>query len=116
MDINTWCSSSYVKKSYDRINISVNKFVSGSGSKRPRWRVLWRKITREKKRIFDCSSSSCTRVHEPYDPLTYSQNFDDQGFIWEDPDNVSRSFSARFAVPSRVFEKSGGFQPVYHEY
>lgn len=67
---------------------------------------------REKKRIFDCSSSSCTLVHEPYDPLTYSQNFDDQGLMWADPDNVSRSFSARFAVPSRVFEKSSGFQLV----
>ena len=58
----------------------------------------------EKRKIFDCSSS--TRVHVSYDPSTYAQNFD-QGLISADPDDLSRSFSARFAVPLRVFEKSG---------
>ncbi|KAL5756146.1 hypothetical protein ACOSP7_020564 [Xanthoceras sorbifolium] len=109
MELDSWCSSgnqsfcccqNYVKY---RI-LSLNGLVTGS--KIPRWRLLWRKIMREKKRIFDCSSSTSTAsVHVPYDPYTYSQNFD-QGFMWADPDNVSRSFSARFAVPSRVFEKS----------
>ncbi|KAF8025562.1 hypothetical protein BT93_F2411 [Corymbia citriodora subsp. variegata] len=37
----------------------------------------------------------------PYDPFTYAQNFD-QGQTWADPDNLSRTFSARFAVPSRI--------------
>ncbi|XVF26733.1 hypothetical protein REPUB_Repub14bG0043800 [Reevesia pubescens] len=59
---------------------------------------------REKKKIFDCSSS--TRVHVSYDAYTYAQNFD-QGLMSANPDDLSRSFSARFAVPSRVFEKSG---------
>lgn len=61
---------------------------------------------REKKKIFDCSSSACSRrMHFSYDPYTYSQNFD-QGSMWSDPDNMSRSFSARFAVSSRIFEKT----------
>ncbi|TXG69093.1 hypothetical protein EZV62_004028 [Acer yangbiense] len=113
MELGSWCSSgnqsfcwcqNYVKAGYDQM-LSLNELVTGSNI--PGWRLLWRKIKREKKRIFNCSSStsSTTRVHVPYDPYTYSQNFD-QGFIWADPDNVSRSFSARFAVPSRVFEKN----------
>lgn len=66
------------------------------------WTHLWRKIKKEKKRIFDCSSS----MRFSYDPCTYAKNFD-QGLTWADPDDLSRSFSARFAVPSRVFEKDG---------
>ena len=39
-----------------------------------------------------------------YDHCSYLQNFDD-GSI--DPDNLSRSFSARFAAPtSKIFEKN----------
>lgn len=41
--------------------------------KMPSWKVLWRKIKREKKKRLLCSSS----VHVPYDLETYSQNFDD---------------------------------------
>lgn len=41
-----------------------------------------------------------------YDPHSYSQNFDEQGSIFADDDELSRSFSARFAVPSRIFPKN----------
>lgn len=41
-------------------------------------------------------------VQIPYDVYTYSQNFD-QGFARDEPDNLSRSFSVRFADPSRIF-------------
>ncbi|KAL2243350.1 UNVERIFIED_CONTAM: hypothetical protein Sindi_0453000 [Sesamum indicum] len=34
-----------------------------------------------------------------------NENFD-QGSIWADPDDLSRSFSARFAVPSTIFDKN----------
>lgn len=34
-----------------------------------------------------------------YDPCEYAQNFD-QGLMLNDYDDLSRSFSARFAVPS----------------
>ncbi|KAG4978959.1 hypothetical protein HKD37_13G038663 [Glycine soja] len=67
----------------------------------PSWRMFWRKIKREKTRLF---SSSPAVLHVQYDPSSYSQNFDDGYSI--DPDNLSRSFSARFAVPSKIFDKS----------
>ncbi|XAR50626.1 hypothetical protein NMG60_11004995 [Bertholletia excelsa] len=72
-----------------------------TGPKVPMWRLLWRRIKKEKKRIFDCSTS--VTVQFTYDPYTYAQNFDD-GAPWKDPEDLSRSFSARFAVPSRIFE------------
>ncbi|XVF86595.1 hypothetical protein PTKIN_Ptkin18bG0055100 [Pterospermum kingtungense] len=111
MEVSKWCSSDiqelrwsqgYVKSQYDRM-LSMNVLVT-TRSKLPLWRLLWRKLMREKKKIFDCSSS--TRVCVSYDPYTYAQNFD-QGLMSANPDDLSRSFSARFAVPSRVFEKSG---------
>jgi hypothetical protein len=63
-------------------------------------KTLWKKIKREKKRR---SFRSSSRVFV-YDPSSYLQNFDD-GYS-TDPDNVSRSFSARFAAPSKIFEKN----------
>lgn len=71
---------------------------------------MWRRIKKQKRRLkrllFDCSASASTQgVRIPYDPYTYSQNFD-QGLIWADPDFIYRSFSARFAAPSRVFHQS----------
>ncbi|KAL4333670.1 hypothetical protein GQ457_07G031880 [Hibiscus cannabinus] len=84
---------------YDRM-LSINVLVM-TNSKLPRWRLLWRKLMREKKKIVSCSSRSMHYVS--YDPHTYAQNFD-QGLISADPDDFSRSFSARFAVPSRVFD------------
>ncbi|KDP37209.1 hypothetical protein JCGZ_06265 [Jatropha curcas] len=113
MELGTWCNSGGGR--YDRIvsTASFNMLESSSRSngclKRPRWRLLWRKIMKEKKKFLDCSSLSSTstisRMHFSYDPCGYAQNFD-QGSMWCDPDNMSRSFSARFAVPSRIFEKT----------
>ncbi|RDX67064.1 hypothetical protein CR513_54104, partial [Mucuna pruriens] len=67
----------------------------------PSWRTFWGKIKREKRRFF---SSSPTTVNVQYDPSSYSHNFDDGSST--DPDNLSRSFSARFAVPSKIFYKN----------
>ncbi|TQE02794.1 hypothetical protein C1H46_011623 [Malus baccata] len=70
-----------------------------------RWRVLWRRIKKEKKRtlkLFDCSTRTQV-VHVPYDPYTYSKNFDQGSAAWADPDVLWRSFSARFAVPRMGF-------------
>ncbi|XP_030457751.1 uncharacterized protein LOC115678492 [Syzygium oleosum] len=72
-----------------------------AGSKLSVWRIWWRKIKKEQRRIFHFSAPACA----PYDPFTYAQNFD-QGQTWADPDNLSRTFSARFAVPSRILEET----------
>ena len=61
------------------------------------------------KKLFECSSSnasSISQMHFSYDPYAYSQNFDQGSLMWSDPDTISRSFSARFAVPARIFEKT----------
>ena len=67
-----------------------------------RWKLLWRKFRKEKRKVFHSWGS----VEVTYDPYSYSQNFD-QGSLWDEPDNdnLSRSFSARYAVPSRIFLK-----------
>ncbi|GLT67495.1 hypothetical protein SLA2020_398000 [Shorea laevis] len=65
----------------------------------PKWQMFWKKIKRERKR-FPISSHQVT-LRTSYDPNTYSKNFD-QGTGWMEPDNLSRSFSARFADPSNV--------------
>ncbi|EEF46501.1 uncharacterized protein LOC8274533 [Ricinus communis] len=119
MEVRSWCNSGnsnvidacYVKSQrYDRIDVSFNMLVgheskTANTAATPRWRLLWRKIMKEKKKLFDCSSSS-DRMHFSYDPYTYAQNFDQGSSMWSDPDSMSRSFSARFAVPARIFDKS----------
>lgn len=62
--------------------------------------MLWLKFKKERKKFFE----SPAPIQIPYDPYTYSQNFD-QGLAWDEPDNLSRSFSIRFADPSRIFRK-----------
>ncbi|KAL3610611.1 hypothetical protein D5086_001631 [Populus alba] len=102
-----WCNSgsrnmkSYAEIRYDRIGSF--KAVVSAESKTPRWRLLWRKMVKTKRKVFD-SSSSAPKVYLTYDPYTYSQNFD-HGLVLSNPDDSSRSFSARFAVPSRIFER-----------
>uniref|UniRef100_A0A5B7BS56 Uncharacterized protein n=1 Tax=Davidia involucrata TaxID=16924 RepID=A0A5B7BS56_DAVIN len=115
MDVGSWCNSGngnmgWVVQCCSEINgyDSLNISASGSSKAPSIWRVLWRKIKKEKKKIFDYSTTST--VVFTYDPYSYAQNFDDQlqGFTCRaDPDDLSRSFSARFAVPSRVFHKDG---------
>ncbi|GMY34226.1 Protein kinase, catalytic domain-containing protein [Fagus crenata] len=92
-------SMNYVKNGYERV-VSIDIMVTGS--KVSRWRMLWRKLKKEKKKFFNRTTSL---EHVPsYDSYTYLQNFD-QGSMWTDPDNHCRSFSARFAVPSRILQK-----------
>lgn len=77
---------------------SVRLGDCNSGSK---WRLLWRKIKQENKKIFH-NSTPPSRLAS-YDMDSYSQNFD-QGPGWTDPENRFRSFSARFAVPSKILQ------------
>ncbi|KAI9107388.1 hypothetical protein K1719_021425 [Acacia pycnantha] len=64
-------------------------------------RRLWRKVKKEKKRLFMRSSPGVHIVQ--YNIDSYSQNFDD-GYS-SDPDNASRTFSARFAIPYYYYNK-----------
>ncbi|KAE9584587.1 hypothetical protein Lalb_Chr25g0279671 [Lupinus albus] len=88
---------SYERIGYDPI-VCVNEVVTRMNMRS--LKMLWRKIKRERKRFF-CYSQM---VNVQYDPNSYLQNFDD-GYS-TDPDNVSRSFSARFAAPSKIFDKN----------
>ncbi|XP_018633840.1 uncharacterized protein [Nicotiana tomentosiformis] len=108
MDIGAWCDSdavnicwwrSYSGRDYDPF--VTYRFPVSRSSRGPIWRLLWKKIRKDKRRVFDCSNS----MRFTYDPHSYSQNFDEQGSIFADDDELSRSFSARFAVPSRIFPK-----------
>ncbi|MED6120059.1 hypothetical protein PIB30_017508 [Stylosanthes scabra] len=75
------------------------------------WRTLWRKIKKEKKRFFNNNNNKKKKnssSHVQYDPNSYLQNFDDGYYCSysSDPDIFSRSFSARFAMPSKYFDKN----------
>lgn len=66
------------------------------------WKMFWKKTVSEKKKKFHSRTSPVTLMRTAtYDSRAYSKNFD-QGTGWMDPDNLSRSFSARFADPSNV--------------
>ncbi|KAJ1396381.1 hypothetical protein SESBI_32600 [Sesbania bispinosa] len=89
-----WFSSRSVRfgRSYTKPHNWSNLGSSYDGTKTV-WQMLWRKLRRDKKKVFT--------VESVYDTETYSMNFD-QGTGWMEPDNLPRSFSARFADPSRI--------------
>ncbi|KAK2661161.1 hypothetical protein Ddye_007694 [Dipteronia dyeriana] len=90
MGIKMWRSSSM-----KTIQLGQRNSQNNSSS---RWRMIWNKfIKREKKKVF-LSTGTWKASYDPYD---YSQNFD-HGMGWAEPDNVYRSFSARYANPSRI--------------
>ncbi|KAM6582232.1 hypothetical protein CsatB_009234 [Cannabis sativa] len=123
MDIRNWCSSSTKRRS---INLgSCHKESAKSSSTtiqalnnpyKQIWKVLWMKFKKEKKKLFKSLESTCSAPQRrrlvPYDPHSYSQNFD-LSFAWDDDINfhdeqdddslISRSFSFRFADPSKHF-------------
>ncbi|KAJ1282271.1 hypothetical protein BS78_03G039100 [Paspalum vaginatum] len=101
-------SSSAGAVAYDKVD-GPYAAAASRPSARARLRGLWRRIMREKRRILLCTTGCVPAPpppphREPYDAYSYAQNFDD-GAAWVEPDNLSRSFSARFAVPSRVLQR-----------
>ncbi|CAN0907019.1 hypothetical protein LINGRAHAP2_LOCUS24575 [Linum grandiflorum] len=55
-----------------------------------------------------CTSATLMQQHQQqaYDADDYSKNFD-QGMGWDDSDDyLPRSFSARFADPSRILHRT----------
>ncbi|KAI4337460.1 hypothetical protein L6164_015875 [Bauhinia variegata] len=71
---------------------------SSCDSTKPAWQMIWKRIRGDGKKVF-CSSA--TKMEGTYDPETYSKNFD-EGMGWVELENLGRSFSARFADPSRI--------------
>lgn len=64
------------------------------GLKMRNFTTMWKKIKKEKNRFFKGSSPRVYNLQ--YDIDSYSQNFDD-GYS-TNPDDASRTFSARFAI------------------
>ncbi|KAF7817149.1 hypothetical protein G2W53_031118 [Senna tora] len=93
-----WFSSGPQSARLGRSYTKPRDHRSYDGTK-PVWETLWRKLRRDKKKGF--SSCAATTREGIYDPETYSKNFD-PGMGSMEPDNLCRSFSARFADPSRI--------------
>lgn len=87
----------------ETIRLGKNNHLQDENDRvKARWRTFWTKIVREKKRIF---SSSGATFQTSYAPDEYLQNFD-QEMGWAEPDNLPRSFSARYADPSRISRRN----------
>lgn len=96
----TRCKSVKVGKNYMQIRESCDGSSSPSCSS-PRWLAFWRRIKRHKKKISNNSSSSSSSSWV-YDEETYMKNFDEGSEGRVEPDDLYRSFSARYAHPSRM--------------
>ncbi|KAI3875909.1 hypothetical protein MKX03_024729 [Papaver bracteatum] len=86
------------------VTFDYNKLNHHQLSSTPRWRVLLRRINKEKKRIF---GSSTHRIRASYDPSSYSKNFDNGSSYCsdEEADDISKLLTARFVNLSGL---SGG--------
>ncbi|MCD9640259.1 hypothetical protein HAX54_025460 [Datura stramonium] len=118
MDVKNWYRSFSTRsrsvrlgRNYDHDDIEgVNESISESrGSKSSIWKVLWKKLSKEKKEkkkgLSRLEFSRSVHVQVPrYDEYTYSQNFDN-GFSLEEPDHLFKSFSVRYADPSKLLLK-----------
>ncbi|KAK7293721.1 hypothetical protein RJT34_16594 [Clitoria ternatea] len=99
MDIHVkkyWFTSSTSTLESIRLGRSHTKphYQSNRNGPKPVWQMLWRKLKRDKKKGFGS-------MEGVYDPESYSMNFD-HGTGWMEPDNLPRSFSSRYADPSRI--------------
>ncbi|KAK9946713.1 hypothetical protein M0R45_012160 [Rubus argutus] len=71
----------------------------------PKWQTFWKKFKKENNKNLSSGTVVSQARRNSYDPKTYSKNFD-RGMGWMEPDNLSRSFSARFADPSRISHRN----------
>ncbi|KAH7846585.1 hypothetical protein Vadar_015747 [Vaccinium darrowii] len=69
------------------------------------WLNLWRKIKRDKRSARKKKKSNSNSPVSLYDHDTYLQNFEEEP-RWMEPDILCRSFSARFADPSRTLSRN----------
>lgn len=117
MNIRNWCKSGRetitLGSYYPHDDIKPMRSSSSSSSSstiisnKLRWKVIWNKYLKREKKIMNAFDYSAPHHQLTYDSYSYSQNFD-QGPSWDDePDSLSRSFSCRFADPSKIFVTKG---------
>ncbi|KVI01257.1 hypothetical protein Ccrd_020462 [Cynara cardunculus var. scolymus] len=101
MDIKMWRSST-VKPDRARERFgSVTHEPSGSASSKLVWKVIWKKLRREGKKLLVRLPSK--HVQAPYDEYSYAQNFEQESEWRNELDILSRSFSVRYTNrPSTV--------------
>ncbi|CAN4094365.1 unnamed protein product [Withania somnifera] len=111
MDVKNWYRSFSTRSRSVRLGRNDhddNEGVKESTSKSWIWKVLWKKLSKEKKekkKGLRLEFSRSVHVQAPrYDEYTYSQNFDD-GFNLDEPDHLFKSFSVRYADSSKLFLK-----------
>ncbi|KAL3535763.1 hypothetical protein ACH5RR_004224 [Cinchona calisaya] len=97
----------YNHKELEETSPKLSNCNDNARSKKQSWKGLWRKLLKEKRKIFEPP----VHVKFPYDAQSYTQNFDD-GHMLDDDDEeepgndlLSRSFSMRFADPSKLFRE-----------
>lgn len=91
----------YSKKSGSKSLRGERRFEREDKETLSRWLKFWRKLKGDRnKNKKNSLNSSSVMTQQPYDPETYMKNFDD-GESTMEPENVFRSFSARYADPSR---------------
>ncbi|WCJ40722.1 hypothetical protein M5689_021631 [Euphorbia peplus] len=106
MELSSWCNYGITRnvnanvnsRMYNRI-VSFKELVAESKNM-SRWRSIWMKMKKEKKKNKNFVRCSSTRMQFSYDHCDYAKNFE-QSSTCCDPDQLSRSFSARFAVPAK---------------
>ncbi|KAJ0701582.1 hypothetical protein HanOQP8_Chr10g0380961 [Helianthus annuus] len=94
----SWYNSGSLSRCWSRRPTDYDELVTmtvSTSKARIIWRILLRKIKRAKKNIYKFSDSTRFR----YEAGEYAQNFD-HGLMSHDSDDLSRSFSARFAAPN----------------
>uniref|UniRef100_A0A5B7B970 Uncharacterized protein n=1 Tax=Davidia involucrata TaxID=16924 RepID=A0A5B7B970_DAVIN len=102
MGIRNWNSSRSLS-----VQLGRNRSRSDHDDHKPRWLRFWRKIKRSsdqnknRNSNSNCHTSLMQHGGSSYDADTYQQNFD-EGSGRAEPDNLCRSFSARFADPSKI--------------
>lgn len=95
----------YLGRPYDYNELekfAAAKDNNSPGFKKQSLKALWRKLLKEKRKILEPR----VQVKSPYDAQSYMQNFDDGQMLDDEPvqnDLLSRSFSMRFADPSKHF-------------
>ncbi|RZC51131.1 hypothetical protein C5167_019558 [Papaver somniferum] len=91
--------SATVMFDYNKLKLNHHQLSST-----PKWRVLLRRINKEKKKIF---GSSTRGIRASYDPSSYLKNFDNGSSYCsnEEADGISKLLTARFVDLSMV---SGG--------